>query len=101
MCCLASDPRFSGYYHADTRTIDLIIPEEAEPGCRNLITDTVFRHEVIHHITENFDHTDPAFCEYSNTCCPTPGHPVGECSSAQAYTAAGSDPDGNAAMCEE
>ena len=79
VCCLATDPRFSGFYHQNDRTIDLIIPEEAEPGCRQLISDTVFRHESIHDITQNFDHTDPAFCEYSNTCCPTPGHPVGEC----------------------
>jgi len=84
VCCLVDHPTFSGYYDAGSRTIDLVIPEEAEPGCRDLLTNTVLRHEMIHDITQNFDHTDPAFCEYSNTCCPTPGHPVGECSSASA-----------------
>src|SRR6266851_1190666 len=51
VCCLATDARFSGYYDAQTRTIDLVIPEEAEPGCRALLTDTVLRHEMIHDIT--------------------------------------------------
>jgi len=81
ICCLASDPRFGGYYHSKNRTIDLVIPEEAAPGCRQLLTDTLLRHESIHDLTQNFDHTDPAFCLLSQTCCPTPGHPIGECSS--------------------
>ncbi len=79
ICCLASNPRFGGFYHQDSRTIDLVIPEEAEAACPH---DEILRHESIHDLTHNYDHTHPAFCLYSQTCCPTLESPIGECAPA-------------------
>lgn len=79
ICCLANYPQFGGYYHEDTRTIDLVVPEEAESICPH---DEILRHESIHDLTHNYDHTHPAFCLYSQTCCPTLESLIGECAPA-------------------
>jgi hypothetical protein len=84
LCCVVNG-KVSGFVVGDEDD-RIVLPGNESLTAVKAPCDGAFPHEWEHWLRlqngdPNWaDHRDPHFCLCTETCCPTPGHPTGECS---------------------